>query len=98
MKTVHKYGGFSPGVLADRSGFSLEMPSGARVLSAVNKKNRLVVYAEVDPSRPKSPRAFACVETGGPLPKSDGRWRFVGTVLLDDGAFVVHVYVHAEAA
>lgn len=98
MKTVHKYGGFSPGDLADRSGFCLDMPSGAKVLSAVNQRNRLCVYAEVDHSRQKNMRTFACVETGGPLPKPAGRWQFIDTVLLDDGAFVLHVYVHAEAS
>jgi hypothetical protein len=73
-----------------------EMPSGARILSAANQREELVIYALVDPKAMKRRRQFRVAGTGHPIETPAGLGMksetFVGTVLLLGGSFVVHVF------
>ena len=68
----------------------LELPVSARPLAVGVQACTPVLWVQVDPDTPLRRRArFYCVMTGqlfAPYPT------YVGTVLLDDGAFVLHVF------
>ena len=84
-KTIWKYG-----IGETLQDVTLEMPCGAVVRSVANQRDHLVLWAEVDMDKAHTEsRTFAKVLTGGQVP--DGR-RFIGTVLLDQGSDVLHVY------
>lgn len=70
-----------------------DMPRGAKVLSAGNQRENLVIWAEVVPSHVRCKRRFMILPTGDshdpPIPVNA---RFVATVLFEGGGLVVHVY------
>ena len=82
---IHKYP-------LDRSAgrVAVMMPLRRRVLSVQAQHNVPCVWALIDPESPLSLVAFACVLTGAAVPASAGA--YVGTVLLDGGAFVLHIF------
>lgn len=61
-------------------------------------RNKINIYAEVDESVDKiSTYYFSLHETGEELPKETiERGRFVKTLFLDNGDYVVHVYEYQE--
>lgn len=69
----------------------LMIPAGAKVLSAVNQRETLCIYAECDPQAPPVKRRFRVAGTDHPLTPAVNR-RFVGTVIFMGGDFVLHVY------
>lgn len=69
----------------------LAMPEGAAVLSAVNQREHLCIYAECDPQAAPVKRRFRVAGTDHPLTPAVNR-RFVGTVIFMSGDFVLHVY------
>lgn len=84
-KFVYKY----PLALRARS---IDLPKGSEILSVANQGERIVLYALVDPEQPIEPRSIEIILTGEEIVTPQFLGRFVGTVLLDAGAFVVHVY------
>lgn len=69
----------------------IEMPDGAQVLSVQEQHGELCMWALVDTSKPMVKRKFLTFGTGHILP--DGkRLEFVGTALLESGAFVLNVF------
>lgn len=76
---------------------TIQMPMGAKVLSAHRQGERLMVWALVDDEQPKISRVFYVCMTGQEYvwPELE-KTQFVGTVLFDDGAFVAHVFVKEE--
>lgn len=66
-------------------------PTG-RVLSVGNQDNRLICWT--DSTKPGG-TAVEVRMTDTPVPTLP--YRFVGTVLLDDGRFAVHVFVTGES-
>jgi len=75
----------------------VRMPEGAKVLSMAESgtfKDRLLMWALVDPDAPMQGRGFRVVGTGHPFPDAD-ECRFVATVPTDVG-LVWHVF-EAEA-
>ena len=69
------------------------MPRGAWLLSAAALFNTPCVWAEVETGADNEMRHFELFETGEQLPPTgDLRYVFVGTVLLDGGSYVLHVY------
>lgn len=72
----------------------LTMPRGATILSVGEQSNRLFVWASVEPTRQTADQLFVVAWTGQPITFHCDR--FLGTVLLDDGATVVHVWYQGE--
>lgn len=68
----------------------VEMPAFSRIIAAEVQHDRPVVYAEVIASQPKVKRVITLVTTGAELATFPGE--YVGTLLLQKGYFVVHVY------
>lgn len=68
-----------------------EMPLGAKIIHVGQQYDKLVLWAHVDPYAPKERRMFAACYTGGAAPENDDG-RFLGTVLLAQGEFVLHVF------
>jgi hypothetical protein len=69
---------------------AVEMPIGAKVISAREQGDHICLWAEVDPKMGKVERWFSVYGTGWPLPDEPGE--FIGTALLSGGALVFHVY------
>lgn len=88
--TVYKYGNWRASQLDDV--VDVVMPAGAEILSVVNQKETLVVYARVDPDKPADTvRRFRCAGTGHPLSQRH-ELTFLGTVMFMGGDFVLHVF------
>lgn len=89
MPVIYKY------PLPGEGPFSLELPRGARVLSATGQHGIPVMWALVDPRAPLEERQFLLAPTGIPLhPNGQDSPEpvFLGTILLLDGRFVLHLF------
>ncbi len=69
---------------------TVSMPAGAVVLSAAAQNGDICIWALVDRDAERNDRKFTVHGTGWVLPDEPGK--FIGTVLLDDGALVFHVF------
>lgn len=85
MNQIRKY-------LLDKSHTAIDLPHGTQVLSVANQKGKVAMWASV-PSEPgpQEEYLFRSVCTGEVM-ESPAVGRFIGTVLLEDGEFVVHVW------
>lgn len=83
-QTIFKY----PLALAPTQ--SIYLPEGAKILHFARQGGIPTLWAEVDPDAPVEPRYFRLVGTGHELPS--GESVYIGTVQLNDGAFVWHLY------
>jgi hypothetical protein len=73
----------------------VEMPSGARILCVQTQRDFPCLWVLVDPDAPRGRRGIGISGTGHPcLHDSDG---YIGTVQLDAGALVFHVFDLGEA-
>lgn len=78
---------------------SVEMPTGAEILSIENQHETLVVWAMVDPNATRmEQREFTLLATGATLLSDAARdlnvnFLFMKTVLFSGGSFVLHVFV-----
>lgn len=88
-KTIWKY---ALGSTYGASGkVKIEMPKGSVVLSVVNQDNIPTVYALVDDTSKKTEvHIFDICLTGGLV--SHKGFKFLGTVLLQEGGHVYHVF------
>lgn len=66
------------------------MPKGAEPISVAFQGNGLSLWAKVDPKADAVNRCFHVIMTGQPF--NDSGLRFIGTAMLDEGAYVVHVF------
>lgn len=84
-KRVYKYKLGAVGITA------LVMPYGTQVLSVHSQDNEVMLWALLDDAgfAPEK-RCFYAATTGQEMP-DDGR-KFIGTVLLEGGAFVTHIF------
>ena len=73
---------------------TVDMPMGARVISVgIQNGTEIMVWAVVDPSRPRCPRRFWICPTGEELPLSMvSAKQFVGTAMIAGGMLVFHVF------
>jgi hypothetical protein len=72
----------------------VEMPPGAKLLHVAEQRNRPTLWAACDPMTPATMRRMVrVVMTGEPEPADA---QYVGTVILEGGDFVVHVYDEGE--
>lgn len=79
------------------SATSVEMPAGARLLSAGVQDHDIVVWALVDPYAERVWRRIAVVPTGGAPPAESGG--FLATVTMDhqvEGRLVFHLFDRGE--
>jgi hypothetical protein len=71
--------------------YKVMLPRGAQLLSAVGQYGKLMVYAIINTYEPQE---FECtisvIGTGHNIKSIPGR--FLGTVVLDDGNSVFHVF------
>lgn len=68
---------------------SIYMPDGAQVLSVGAQHQKVCVWALVNPNNPVVPRRFVLAVTGHDVP---GHGRFLGTVILEGGGLVFHIW------
>jgi hypothetical protein len=68
------------------------MPRGACLMSVVNQNENLVVYALVNPKELQIDQRLLRVAVTGSDPGRVGAGKFLGTVLFDNGQFVLHVW------
>ena len=69
----------------------LQLPKGAQLLHGALQNDSMFVWALVDPSEvEKELRTVLFTGTGHPVP--DGTWRYMNTLLVQNGAFVFHVF------
>lgn len=68
----------------------VQMPRGAKILSAQSQRNDLCLWAMVDSTQPVVERTIICFGTGDEI-KND-QLRYIGTTIFNDGYFVVHVF------
>lgn len=68
----------------------IDMPAGAKVLTAAVQGYDVCLWAEVNPESPSRPRRFRMFGTGHPMPSEPGL--YVGTAILSGGSLVLHVY------
>lgn len=71
------------------------MPKGAEILSVGNSFNRPVLWARVDIDKESARRGFRIFFTGEDFPQED-EGHFIGTVIMDSGNLVIHVYDKGE--
>ena len=68
----------------------IEMPKGAEILCVKNQYNCPTLYAKVMPYYSEIElREFKMAHTGETILDE---WKYIGTVLLDDGEYVLHIY------
>lgn len=73
------------------SGWSVDMPKGAKILSAAYQGADLCVWAMVDPEKTiKEKRRFAVFGTGHEIDYEDQELIFIDTAFVDD--LVFHVF------
>ena len=85
MKTIHKY-------TLDRAwDQKVSMPRGAKILSVQPQNGLPQIWAEVDPNALTVERTFVVIGTGHKLPEGF-TLEFLGTVQLQNGSLVLHVY------
>jgi len=90
MRVIYKYKIPGPG-----SG-PVMMPEGAVSLFAREQFNAACVWALVDPDAKMVPRPFLAAETGNvSIPENS---RYLGTCMLDGGAYVLHIFEPSEKA
>jgi len=86
MKTIWKF-------TLDAGRTRQYMPKGSVVLSVNSQRDDICIWAEVDDKEKVEERVFEVFGTGHPIHVDMGIERkFIGTVLLDNGALVFHVY------
>ncbi len=74
--------------------FEIKMLQGARVLSVGIQKGCPVMWVIVAVNRAKVTRRFLLCSTGQPLMKHPDLINFVGTILLLNDNFVLHVFTN----
>lgn len=85
MKTIHKYN-----VSPWQHEQSVLMPKGAKIISVQEQYNNVVLWALVETENLHESRTIIVNTTGSEFhPESN---KFIGTVQLNDGSFVSHIY------
>lgn len=68
----------------------IEMPFGAKILTAQMQHGKLCIWALCEPSNEQEPRTIAICGTGHSAPSDINQ--YVATIQTDDGAWVWHVF------
>ena len=87
MKTIHKY----PLTMADIQ--TVEMPSGAEILTVQTQVATPCIWALVDTDNPVEEHSFAIFGTGHPIHEDIWvRHKYISTFQLSDGKFIFHLF------
>lgn len=70
---------------------SIDMPKGAKIISFGKQSGNYVIWALVDPKQPLEKRTLLAFPTGQDTDIPEGL-KFVGTCLLLDDTFVLHLF------
>lgn len=70
----------------------LEIPMPAEILSVVALHNEAVVYTVVDDEDQTTPVDILAVETDSMIKDNIDTYKFLGTVVLDGGGYVIHIF------
>lgn len=73
----------------------MALPHMGEILSVNVQNNQVVIYAKVNTNALISPRRVFMALTGEFLPEH-GFWDYLGTVMLDNGSYVLHVFVEGS--
>lgn len=85
MKTIYKY------EIEPKNPFAVDMPKGAKLLTAAAQGETIQVWAEVDASKETEERLFETFPTGAELHEDMGVEReYLATAFM--GWMVLHVY------
>lgn len=84
MTTIHKY------ILEMTDEQVIALPMEARILSIQEQKNHLCLWAMVDPELGKTSHIIEIFGTGQAMGGADRS--YLGTVKMNDGSFVWHVF------
>lgn len=71
-------------------GFTLDMPSGAKLLAVQTQNGGAWLWALVDPAQPKEVHQFHLRGTGHPI--QDPSWVYVATFQMRNGNLVFHLF------
>lgn len=86
MKTIWKY------TIIPKH-FKHNIPSGGKVLSVGEQFGEICIWVEVDPENQTEEREFKAYGTGHPIfDATEFKREFLGTVMLEGGALIFHVY------
>lgn len=94
MKTIHKFPLAPP--------FIVPMPADAKVVHLDTQhhpeQNAVMPYlwVELDTDKPYIPRHFMVLGTGHAFPAHVTKAEHIGTLKLEDGKFMIHVYEELE--
>lgn len=80
----------------DDDDFTIELPSGAQLLTVQTQDTEPYVWAFVNPNAPKVQRKFKLVLTGQSI-EATADLSYVGTFQLSAGSLVYHLFVYPEA-
>lgn len=69
----------------------IDMPMGAKVLCVQEQYNIPVIWVVIDPRVINEKRTFYIQMTGEPFYYDDKK-KYIGTVQLQGGSFVIHVF------
>ena len=69
---------------------SYQLPDGYRILSIEVQENNPVLYVEADVNMPTVSLLMYCLHTGDTV---NFDTTHIGTVLLDDGKYVLHYFI-----
>lgn len=86
MKTIYKY----PLKIQDKQ--TVSIPMGAQILSVQVQDEVVCLWALVDPELPKKEFEFQMLGTGHDASHINANYLHIGTVQLDDGNLVFHVF------
>lgn len=84
MKTVHKY------MLAPP--FIASMPADAKILHLDSQDNFPYIWVELDTDSVYINRNFLVIGTGHPFPEHVTKKEYIGSLKLDGGKVMIHVY------
>jgi hypothetical protein len=76
----------------------IEMPKGARVLTAQVQDNKPMLWAVVNPEKKEmEKRTFECVTTGSEIKRGERTYMgYISTLQLHSRPLVIHVFEHIE--
>ena len=69
---------------------AVQMPKGTRVLSVANQREKLCLWALVEPNAEREDRTFTILGTGHRHEGDPGK--HIGTAQFDSGMLVLHVF------
>lgn len=75
---------------------AVEMPFESEILCCDVQAGQMYLWAKVNPENPIRPRQIAIYGTGHPMANCD--LKYIGTVQLEKGSLVFHVFERPEAA